>query len=186
MGREMMTVTSLGFMVFLFAGAALYYLIPKKMQWMLLLCLSVCFYFLAAEPYTLIFLWISTMLAYISTNLSAGGKYGGGGVRKGWQMDSVDHGCCGCAERGVMVCFKRLVFLGNGRKSDPQNHTFLSGMQGAASRGVAWHGILYGAGDRVYSGLQLEHLQTAEKYTEAFSFCLLFSPADGRSDQQIF
>ncbi len=59
-----MTVTSYRFFVFLFIGAAVYYTAPKRMQWVILLCLSVVYYFLAATPYTILFLILSTVTAY--------------------------------------------------------------------------------------------------------------------------
>lgn len=64
-----MTVTSFYFLVFLLAGVIIYYVAPKKMQWIILLILSLVFYYFAATPYTIVFLVISTVIAYFSTNL---------------------------------------------------------------------------------------------------------------------
>ena len=43
-----------------------YYLCPKKWQWIVLLCCSFIYYFLAATAYTIIFLLISSIIAYLS------------------------------------------------------------------------------------------------------------------------
>ena len=73
-----MTVTSLGFLVLVAAGAAVYYIVPKKLQWMELLVLSLVFYYFAGTPWTIVYLVASTAIAYISTmwvkRLRAGGK----------------------------------------------------------------------------------------------------------------
>lgn len=61
-----MTITSFSFLVFLFAGMVLYYVIPKSWQWLELLIMSVTFYCLVATPYTIIFLIISTVTAYFT------------------------------------------------------------------------------------------------------------------------
>ena len=50
------------------AGAAIYYLIPGKLQWVELLVLSVVFYMFAAVPYTFIYVIVSTTIAWIVTN----------------------------------------------------------------------------------------------------------------------
>lgn len=63
-----MTVISLKYFVFLLASVCIYYVIPKKAQWVALLCLSFVYYFLAATPYTILFPLASAVLAYISTN----------------------------------------------------------------------------------------------------------------------
>ena len=63
-----MTVTSFQYFVFLAAGVFLYYAVPKKAQWIMLLCLSLVFYYLAAVPYTILFLLVSAALAYAATN----------------------------------------------------------------------------------------------------------------------
>lgn len=64
-----MTVTSFYFFVFLIMGVSVYYLVPKKLQWMVLLGCSVVFYFFAASFHTIIYLVISTLIAYLSTLL---------------------------------------------------------------------------------------------------------------------
>lgn len=65
-----MTITSIYYFVFILAGAVIYYVIPKKIQWIELLVLSVAFYCLAADPQTLIYLVGSTLIAYFATNLA--------------------------------------------------------------------------------------------------------------------
>ena len=62
-----MTVTSFEFLLLITLGAIIYYVIPKKLQWMELLLLSLIFYFLAANPLTISYLIIVTAIAYIST-----------------------------------------------------------------------------------------------------------------------
>lgn len=63
-----MTITSFGFLIMILLGMILYYLLPKSWQWIELLFLSVLFYFWAATPYTIVYLIISTVAAYIATN----------------------------------------------------------------------------------------------------------------------
>lgn len=62
-----MDITSLYFLLLLTVGVTIYYLVPGKWQWMWLLLLSVAFYYYAAVPYTIIYLLISTLAAYVST-----------------------------------------------------------------------------------------------------------------------
>lgn len=62
-----MTVTSFYFLLFLIIGVFLYYIVPKKLQWIILLILSVVFYIFAATPYTIVFLVITTLIAYGTT-----------------------------------------------------------------------------------------------------------------------
>lgn len=63
----MMTVTSFYFIVLLFVGVLLYYIAPAKIQWMVLLIISIVFYINSAIPYTILYLIISTLIAYFST-----------------------------------------------------------------------------------------------------------------------
>ncbi len=62
-----MAITSFGFLLMVCAGGALYYILPKSWQWAELLVLSLVFYCLSAEPYTFIYILISTAAAYICT-----------------------------------------------------------------------------------------------------------------------
>ncbi|MCR4591438.1 MAG: hypothetical protein K5668_11545 [Lachnospiraceae bacterium] len=62
-----MTFTSLSFLIFIIAAAIIYYLTPGKIQWMTLLIISAVFYFLAATPYTIVFIIIAALTAYLST-----------------------------------------------------------------------------------------------------------------------
>ena len=64
-----MTVTSFGFFLFLLIGGCVYYIVPRKIQWIILLVMSVIFYLSAATPYTIVYLILSTLIAYVSTNL---------------------------------------------------------------------------------------------------------------------
>ena len=63
----MITVTSFYFFVLLVLGVILYYFLPKKIQWIVLLGCSVAYYFLAATSYTILYLIFSTAIAYVST-----------------------------------------------------------------------------------------------------------------------
>lgn len=65
-----MTVTSFTFFLFLLTGAIIYYIFPHKFQWIILLIMSVIFYLLATTPHTILYLVVSTAIAYISTNAS--------------------------------------------------------------------------------------------------------------------
>lgn len=62
-----MSITSFSFLVLITAGVAVYYILPKSWQWVELLLLSLIFYYFAAMPYTIIYMVISTVIAYIST-----------------------------------------------------------------------------------------------------------------------
>ncbi len=62
-----MTITSLSFIIFIVPAVAVYYLTPKRYMWITLLFLSFVFYFLAAVPYTLVFLLITALTAQISS-----------------------------------------------------------------------------------------------------------------------
>ncbi|WP_026491168.1 MBOAT family O-acyltransferase [Butyrivibrio sp. XPD2002] len=62
-----MTVVSFYYLFFLAIGVLIYYAVPKKVQWIILLLLSLIFYVSAATPYTIVFLIASTIIAYTST-----------------------------------------------------------------------------------------------------------------------
>lgn len=62
-----MTITSFGFLFLVAVGALVYYLVPKKIQWIELLLLSLVFYWYAATPITVLYLVFSTAIAYFST-----------------------------------------------------------------------------------------------------------------------
>lgn len=59
-----MTITSFYFFIFILVGGCLYYILPKKVQWLELLALSIVFYCVMATPYTIIFPIVATALAY--------------------------------------------------------------------------------------------------------------------------
>ena len=75
-----MTVTSFHFFMLLAVGVAIYYIVPRKIQWLVLLALSIVFYVCAATPYTMIFLVLSTAITYGATMVID--KIGPGGVNK--------------------------------------------------------------------------------------------------------
>ena len=62
-----MSVTSFSFLALLCAGVPLYYLVPKRWQWVELLVLSLVFYFGAGTPATILYVLASTLIAYAST-----------------------------------------------------------------------------------------------------------------------
>lgn len=62
-----MAITSFYFLLLVTVGAIVYYIIPKKWQWVELLLLSLVYYYYAGTPYTIIYLVISMLTAYIST-----------------------------------------------------------------------------------------------------------------------
>ena len=62
-----MTITSFSYLVLITVGVCIYYIVPKRIQWIELLVLSLIFYYFAATPYTIIYLMISTLIAYLST-----------------------------------------------------------------------------------------------------------------------
>lgn len=62
-----MTITSFYYFLFIFVGACIYYISPKKIQWLELLTLSIVFYCTVAKPYTIIFPVVATLLAYGAT-----------------------------------------------------------------------------------------------------------------------
>lgn len=64
-----MAVTSFFFFGFLLFGVIAFYLTPRRYQWVTLLLLSMAYYHFAATDYTIVFLFTSAALAYISSNL---------------------------------------------------------------------------------------------------------------------
>lgn len=64
-----MTLVSFGYLLLITAGIFLYYLCPQKFQWVILLGLSVWFYVaVATSPYTIIYLMMSTVVAFLVSN----------------------------------------------------------------------------------------------------------------------
>lgn len=63
-----MTITSFSYFTMLLAGVIIYYIMPRAGQWIVLLTLSILFYCVAATPYTLLYLGISTLTAWGVTN----------------------------------------------------------------------------------------------------------------------
>lgn len=59
-----MTITSFEFLLLIVSGAIVYYAFPKALQWVELLIISLIFYCFAAVPYTIIYMIISTLIAY--------------------------------------------------------------------------------------------------------------------------
>lgn len=63
-----MTVTSFWFFVFLIVGVVIYYAIPR-FQWVVLLLLSIIFYFVSAVQYTFVFPIASAAIAFVYTKM---------------------------------------------------------------------------------------------------------------------
>lgn len=72
-----MTITSFYYFAFILLGACIYYIVPKKIQWLELLVLSIVFYCLVANPITIAFPVLATVLAYFSTNIQKADKIRG-------------------------------------------------------------------------------------------------------------
>lgn len=72
-----MSIISLSFLVFVLFCMVIYYALPQKWQWVELLIMSLIFYCLSIEPYTIIYVVISTVSAYSATCLCGmtKGKY---------------------------------------------------------------------------------------------------------------
>ena len=64
-----MSILSLSFIVFVIVALIVYYLVPKRFQWQVLLVASIVFYFLAATPYTIIYVIASVLTVYFATIL---------------------------------------------------------------------------------------------------------------------
>ena len=60
-----MAFTSVCFLVFLLATLALYYLLPKKAQWVLLLAASYAFYWMGGGA-TVLYLVFTTLTVYVA------------------------------------------------------------------------------------------------------------------------
>lgn len=77
-----MSITSFSYLIMVLLGLIVYYLLPKSWQWVELLIMSLLFYCLAATPYTIICLIISTIVAYIATNYASGNRNQISGAKK--------------------------------------------------------------------------------------------------------
>lgn len=63
-----MAITSFSYFVFIAIGALFYYILPKSLQWVELLILSIIYYCFAATPYTFVYIIISATMAWAVTN----------------------------------------------------------------------------------------------------------------------
>ena len=79
-----MTIVSLSYLVMIMIGAIIYYVMPKKAQWVILLCISLAFYYFAAEPLSILYIVFTTTTIYFSSHaacrLRKRQKYVGGGI----------------------------------------------------------------------------------------------------------
>lgn len=62
-----MSLVSLTFILFFIGVMVVYYLVPGKFQWLVLLTASIIFYFWSATPYTLIYVLLSIVSVYWAT-----------------------------------------------------------------------------------------------------------------------
>lgn len=62
-----MTITSLGFLAFVGILLFIYWFVPHKAQWVVLLIGSILFYVLTAKPFTLIYILVSVGAVYLAT-----------------------------------------------------------------------------------------------------------------------
>jgi len=63
-----MSLVSMSFVLFFLTVLIVYYLVPAKGQWIVLLVSSLLFYFWASTPYTIIYVVLSVISVYYSTN----------------------------------------------------------------------------------------------------------------------
>ena len=64
-----MSITSLQFLTLFAVSLALYYLIPKKLQWYALVVYSVCFFVLSSAVFTGIYLLVNIAVTYLCVRL---------------------------------------------------------------------------------------------------------------------
>lgn len=64
-----MTLTSYYFFAFILACGIVYYLLPKKLQWVELLIFSLCFYWCTGRPFTIAYMMVAVVVAYFATIL---------------------------------------------------------------------------------------------------------------------
>lgn len=62
-----MTLTSISFLCFFAFSLLIYYMLPAKFQWIVLLVFSFCFFLLSSTPYTLLYLTASIISAALCT-----------------------------------------------------------------------------------------------------------------------
>lgn len=77
-----MSIVSFWFLVFICAGVILYYTLPKSWQWVGLLVMSILFYFMAAVPYTIVYVLVSVFVAYLATNFAFFARFQSGRGKK--------------------------------------------------------------------------------------------------------
>lgn len=62
-----MSITSVLFFAFVAVSLIVYFLVPKRFQWWVLLADSLCFYFANSKPYTFLYLLVSVVTVYLAT-----------------------------------------------------------------------------------------------------------------------
>ena len=89
-----MSVVTYTFIVFLLCTIVLYYIVPKKIQWVILLLASLVFYGYAGIEY--LFLVIATAgcrLSVLTEAAEESGRAGGAGKGCGQKNRTKDQGC---------------------------------------------------------------------------------------------
>ena len=160
-----MTITSFTYLLFLAAGVFIYYLLPRKWQWVELLGLSIllyCGYTVHPDLYT----------DCHGSSVFRHGLFG-----KGRQEGSNSRSDRGSDQCGAVVCPKRVCSMGTAFSGN--------GDHCESAGGSSWHGILYAAGSRIYFGLLLGEQQTAEEPFAAFAVLMLFPTDDHGSHQPV-
>ena len=160
-----MTITSFTYLLFLAAGVFIYYLLPRKWQWVELLGLSIllyCGYTVHPDLYT----------DCHGSSVFRHGLFG-----KGRQEGSNSRSDRGSDQCGAVVCLKRVCSMGTAFSGN--------GDHCESAGGSSWHGILYASGSRIYFGLLLGEQQTAEEPFAAFVVLMLFPTDDHGSHQPV-
>lgn len=83
-----MSITSFYFLALVTLGVLVYYIVPKSIQWMILLVLSAVFYYFAATPYT-----IGYPCGFHNDSLFV------------YNVDSEKKGCIRKRSKGVIGCY---------------------------------------------------------------------------------
>lgn len=62
-----MDITSFVYLAFVALSLLIYWILPKKLQWMVLLVCSICFYVVSAVPYTYLYMLLSVVTVWLAT-----------------------------------------------------------------------------------------------------------------------
>ena len=71
-----MTITSIYYLIFLLTVVGIYWIMPTRKRWLVLLFANISFYFINAQPQTFIWILINVCTIYGATlYISKGGKW---------------------------------------------------------------------------------------------------------------